>query len=172
MEVIFRKCGVADLEELANISVTTFRAAFEDQNDPKDFKVYLEQAFSKKQLLDELKNPDTSFYFTLINDKLVGYLKINTQNAQSEFQELEGMELERIYVKMPYQGKGIGLKMLFFVESMAKEEHKAYLWLGVWEHNSKAIRFYERHGFSKFGTHPYFIGKDQQTDWLLKKEFI
>jgi ribosomal protein S18 acetylase RimI-like enzyme len=78
------------------------------------------------------------------------------------------MELERIYVVPEYQGKGIGADILKQILIHAKEWNKKYLWLGVWEHNPKAISFYQRHGFQKFGEHPYFIGNDKQTDWLLR----
>ncbi len=171
MDITFKKCETEDLELLKSISTSTFKAAFESQNDPEDFKNYLNRAFSKKQLMEELKTPDTTFYFACKDNELVGYFKVNRNKAQSEFQESEGMELERIYVISSYQGQGIGLRMLSFAESIAQQEDKTYLWLGVWEKNPKAIRFYERHGYIKFGTHPYYIGTDKQTDWLLKKQF-
>ncbi|MEO0572020.1 MAG: GNAT family N-acetyltransferase [Bacteroidota bacterium] len=170
MEITFRKCGVKDIDELQELSTTTFAKAFEHQNNSKDFKAYVTKAFSEVQLLAELKNPHTSFYFADRQGKSVGYFKTNVFEAQSELQEPVGMELERIYVRSINQGKGIGLKILSFVESLAQKDGKSYLWLGVWEHNRKAIRFYERHGYIKFNTHPFFIGNDKQTDWLLKKE--
>ena len=171
MDITFKKCETEDLEQLKSISTSTFKVAFESQNDPEDFKNYLNRAFSKKQLREELKTPETTFYFAYKDNELVGYFKVNQNKAQSEFQESEGMELERIYVIASYQGQGIGLQMLSFAESIAQQEDKTYLWLGVWEKNPKAIRFYERHGYIKFGTHPYYIETDKQTDWLLKKQF-
>lgn len=74
------------------------------------------------------------------------------------------MELERIYVLSPYQGQGVGAKALNFVLQLAKRTNKTYVWLGVWEKNEAAIRFYEKWGFKKIGTHPYDIGNDRQTD--------
>ncbi len=171
MEITFRKGNPKDINELQGLSITTFTHAFENQNDPKDFQAYLTKAFSKEQLLSELKDPNTSFYFVSHRGTPVGYFKTNIFEAQNELQEPEGMELERIYVNSLFQGKGIGLRILSFVESLAQKEGKTYLWLGVWEHNTKAIRFYERYGYMKFDTHPYYIGNDEQTDWLLKKEF-
>ena len=149
---------------LQELSVETFTEAFEAQNDPTDFNTYLAQAFSKDKLIQEMTDPHTSFHFVSIGNELVGYFKTNVLDAQNELREREGMELERIYVKSSYQGKGIGLKMLSFVEALALEDGKAYLWLGVWEHNTNAIRFYERHGYIKFDTHPYYIGNDENYD--------
>ncbi|MEM1259176.1 MAG: GNAT family N-acetyltransferase [Bacteroidota bacterium] len=170
MEITFRKCDVKDIDQLQELSITTFTQAFESQNNPKDFHAYVTEVFSEGQLLSELNDPNTSFYFVTNRGTSVGYFKTNIFDAQSELQEPNGMELERIYVKSLFQGKGVGLKILSFVEALAQKEGKAYLWLGVWEHNPKAIRFYERHGFVKFDTHSFYIGNDKQTDWLLKKE--
>jgi ribosomal protein S18 acetylase RimI-like enzyme len=62
--------------------------------------------------------------------------------------------------------------MISEIRKMAGVKKKAYIWLGVWEHNTAAIRFYERLGFEKFAMHPYYIGKDRQTDWLMKMNLI
>jgi ribosomal protein S18 acetylase RimI-like enzyme len=67
-----------------------------------------------------------------------------------------------------FQGEQIGTKMLFKAIEIAFDKNKKHLWLGVWEKNTDAIRFYQKHGFLKFNTHPYYIGKDKQTDWLMR----
>ena len=82
------------------------------------------------------------------------------------------MELERIYVKSEFQRNKIGLFMLNNIKRIATSKNKSYLWLGVWEKNGKAIRFYEKNGFIKFGKHPYYIGTDKQMDWLMKLNLI
>lgn len=169
--MVYRKCGLGDLEKLQELSKTTFSNAFEEDNNPEDFHIYLEKAFSSQQLKKELKNPNSEFYFALVDDAIMGYLKINFNDAQSELREPYGAELERIYVISSFQGKGLGQDMLLQAEKLIQRKGKNYLWLGVWEHNRNAIRFYERYGYEKFDTHPYYIGKDKQTDWLLKKEF-
>lgn len=170
MRYQLRKCEISDLGELTRISRETFIAAFEKENNPEDFTSYIDSAFSKKKLLSELKQAGSHFYFAYLNKSLVAYLKLNVDDAQNEFQEPSGVELERIYVDAPYQGKNIGMWLLKELESIARQMGKRYIWLGVWEHNPKAIRFYERHGFIRFGTHPYYIGKDKQTDWLMRKD--
>ncbi len=163
-------CSPGDIDRLRSLSIETFRDAFETQNDPDDFKTYLEKAFSSAQLLQELKNPDMGFYFAWSGDRLAGYCKLNFGAAQTELQESDGLEIERIYVAGSFQGKGVGAYMLEEIEAIAKETGKRYLWLGVWQENPGAIRFYERHGFAVFGEHPYYIGSDRQMDWLMKRE--
>lgn len=171
MGLAFKICTVEDIGALVNISKTTFIDAFEDDNDPVDFSKYVNISFSNKMLLEQLQNADSTFYFVFDSKEvLVGYFKINQFHAQTEFQDNDGLELERIYVLNAQQNKGYGQLMLEEVIKIAKNRMKAYVWLGVWEKNLAAIRFYERLGFTKHGTHPYFIGNDEQTDWILKRK--
>ncbi|PWL39780.1 GNAT family N-acetyltransferase [Flagellimonas aquimarina] len=170
MSLTFRECTKLDLDELVNISRDTFIAAFEEDNDPADFKNYIDFAFNKEKLQSELENKNSRFYFVLEEEELVGYFKLNENEAQTEVKSKDSFELERIYVVRAHQGKKIGAWILQQVLKLTKQNGKDYLWLGVWEKNAAAIRFYQRHGFKKFGTHPYYIGKDKQTDWLLRLE--
>lgn len=164
----FRECTVSDLDTLIQISKDTFIAAFEAENEPEDFREYIASAFSREQLKKELLNVDSQFYFVFENMDLVGYFKVNSGQAQTDVKDKNSLELERIYVVDGHQGKGIGAWMLQQIINLAKHKDMAYVWLGVWEHNPGAIRFYQKHGFTKFGTHPYYIGNDKQTDWLLR----
>jgi len=170
MNIEFRKCEQEDLTDLIQISRKTFCTAFEAANDPEDFQTYINTAFSIKQLQKELNEEHTTFYFVIGKGQLLGYFKLNEFDAQSELREVIGIELERVYVTSEYQGKGIGRQVLNQVFEIAKTRKKDYVWLGVWQKNPRAIKFYEAYGFRKIGTHPYFIGKDKQIDWLMRKE--
>jgi ribosomal protein S18 acetylase RimI-like enzyme len=44
------------------------------------------------------------------------------------------------------------------------------MWLGVWEYNPRAQRFYEKNGFRIVGKHVFQLGTDPQTDLLMQKE--
>jgi len=168
MPLSLRQCRSTELDKLIEISRKTFVDAFETDNNPEDFRNYIDSAFKKDTLLAELENHDTTFYFVHQDKDLVGYLKLNEKDAQSDIKSEEGIELERIYVLQDFQGRRIGEWMLNEVKKIASSKKKGFLWLGVWENNQKAIRFYEKYGFSKFGTHPYYVGKDKQTDWLMR----
>lgn len=170
MSLTYRQCTHSDLETLVKISKETFITAFEKDNDPQDFKNYIEKAFSYAQLQSELENPDVFFYFVFDGQQLVGYFKLNLGKAQTDVKDELSLEIERIYVKEAFQGKKFGSQMLDEIQKLTKAKNKAFIWLGVWEHNPSAIRFYQRHGFQKFGEHPYYIGNDKQTDWLLRLE--
>ncbi len=172
MNLHLSKCTNSDLDRLLSISRKTFIDAFENHNNPDDFKAYMETAFSREQILRELTNPQMSFYLVYSEDEPIAYFKLNEDEAQRDIKDENAMELERIYVKSEFQRNKIGHFMLNNIKRIAVSKNKSYLWLGVWEKNGKAIRFYEKNGFIKFGKHPYFIGTDKQMDWLMKLNLI
>ena len=126
------------------------------------------QPSTLKTILEEIQNKNSTFYFILSNKTIVGYFKLNQNDAQNELFTKPSIELERIYVLPDFQGQGIGKIALFKIIKLAQEKKVDFLWLGVWQENKSAITFYQKNGFKIFGSHPYFIGKDKQTDWLMK----
>ena len=163
-----RPIDATDIQSLIDISRQTFTEAFAAHNTEENMRQYLDQAFDPAKLLQELSQPGARFYFAELNGRPVGYLKLNTGAAQSDLRDQDGMELERIYVLQSAYGTGVGKALLEKAIAEARAEHRSYLWLGVWEHNDRAIRFYARHGFTEFGKHPFMLGDDVQTDLLMR----
>ncbi|MEJ1221561.1 GNAT family N-acetyltransferase [Sediminicola sp. 1XM1-17] len=168
MELRLQKCGLDQLDRLVEISKKTFVDAFEKDNNPEDFASYLDFAFNPDRIAAEVQDADSHFYFVYLHAEIVGYFKLNQLDSQTDIKDKKALELERIYVLKEYQGQQIGKWMLEQVKILALVKQKSFVWLGVWEHNTKAIAFYELYGFRKFGTHPYYIGTDKQTDWLMR----
>lgn len=95
---------------------------------------------------------------------------MNEAAAQTDVHDEASLEIERIYVSQDFQGAGLGRLLMTYALDFAAEKRFAYVWLGVWEKNARAIRFYERNGFRKFATHVFVMGDDAQTDWLMRKD--
>lgn len=167
-----KKATSNDLEMLLELAITTFENTYAHLNDPEDFENYMNKAFSKEQFLSELNDPAAHFYILEDNNDFIGYVKLNLDKASGELIAEESVELERIYLIKSSQGKGYGWKLVEKAIEVGKEYHKNTLWLGVWQENHKAIQFYKRCGFEIFGTHIFTIGKDDQTDYLMKLSLI
>ena len=168
--ITIQKAQPSYVEELLSLSRKTFYDAFEHLNNKDDFEAYTAIAFTSQKLLGELENPHSQFYFAIIDDEKVGYMKLNYSSAQTELRDEDSVEVERIYVLAGQQGKKIGNQLLDYAIDKAKDEGKHFIWLGVWEHNQAAQRFYERNGFKAFGNHKFWVGKDEQTDILMRKD--
>lgn len=166
--IIISRVTPADLKTLHYISRKTFLDAFAHLNDPADMGAYLSDHLTEESLSAEINNPNSEFYFAAIDDAPIAYFKLNTGNAQTELKETQGLEIERIYVLQGYQGKKIGELLINESIGIARKKNKTYVWLGVWEGNLKAISFYQNHGFEVFSQHQFTLGKDIQTDIMMK----
>lgn len=170
--LVYKKCDLDDVQLLTAISRETFIAAFETDNNPDDFKTYIDSAFNERQIKSELLDVNSEFYFVYRDTDLVGYFKINENEAQAEPFGSNALELSRIYVLRPFQGQQLGHQILLEIIDIAIRKQKTNLWLGVWERNIRAIHFYERHRFKKFDTHSFYIGNDKQTDWIMHLDLV
>ena len=156
------------VEKLQNIGIATFNETFAAINSEENMRFYLENSFSKDKLYDELANKDSEFYFAILQNEAIGYLKVNFAQAQTELKESNALEIERIYVLKKFHAKGVGQLLYEKAVKIAKSKSIEYLWLGVWEENHKALNFYTKNGFVAFDKHIFKLGNDEQTDVMMK----
>src|ERR1700748_1325644 len=93
-----RQATITDLDTLFKISRQTLFDAFAALNHPDNMRAYADAAFIKDKFEAELNNSDSAFYFAVHQDNIIGYIKLNYANAQTEFQDADALEVERIYV--------------------------------------------------------------------------
>lgn len=166
--ITIQKVEIPDCETLLAYSRQTFYEFFAHLNEPANMDAYSTVAFTPENMMGQLTNPDSEFYFAFDEDDIIGYIKLNFNNAQTEFKDKNALEVERIYVSGGYHGKHIGKQLLDFAIDIARNKQFEYVWLGVWEHNLKALGFYKHNGFEEFGSHEFLLGDDKQTDLLMK----
>ena len=159
---------INEVELLRAISVQTFTETFAHQNSDSDMQKYVSENLSIEQLNKELNTKGSSFYFLKLNSDIIGYLKLNTGDAQTELKNNISLEIERIYLKKEFHGKQYGHLLLDKAIEIAKEHHYQYIWLAVWELNLKAIAFYKKHNFVEFDKHVFKLGGDEQIDLMMK----
>jgi len=163
------KVSPIEIETLQEIGKKTFFETFADSNSESDMQQYLESNFSLQKLQGEVDNACSKFFIAWDGTAAIGYLKVNTGLAQTELQENSSLEIERIYVLQDYHGKKVGQLLYEHALQVAIELNKSSLWLGVWENNPRAIRFYEKNGFVAFDTHIFKMGDEEQTDIMMRK---
>lgn len=167
--ITIRRATIQDLASLQQIGRQTFRETFAATNSAQNMEAYLAESFAEARLRAELTNPHSAFYLAEAGGAVVGYLKVNTGPAQTEAQAAEALEIERIYVLQAYHGQRVGQQLYDYAMRLAAEAGAGYVWLGVWEANQRAIRFYQKNGFVAFGQHVFTLGDDAQTDIMMKR---
>ena len=171
MQISTRRATIADAEMLSEISKLTFSDTFTGTCTEEDMQWFLENTFNVALVQQELSNEDDKFYLALADGKAVGYLRfIEDYTHFSKMRQWKSLELKRIYVDRGYHGKGVAQILLNIILEYAKENEYEAIYLGVWEHNIRAQKFYEKMGFVRSGyTHGFPIGNTPQTDnWLWK----
>jgi len=173
MEVIRLKRATSDnIGELQRIGKQTFFETFSAGNTDENMAKYLEEGFSLKKLADEVNNESSHFYFAVLDNNVIGYLKLNLGQSQTELKDDKALEIERIYVLKEFHGKNVGQLLYEKAIEIAWSLNVNYVWLGVWEKNPRAINFYKKNGFNEFGRHEFKLGDDEQTDIMMKKILV
>jgi Acetyltransferases len=167
--ICIKSASVKDIAALQQISRQTFYETFSAYNTKEDMQKYLDENLSAEQLSVELNQKESEFYFALVKEQVIGYLKLNFGQSQTEIREGNGLEIERIYVLREFHGKNIGQKLYEKAIEVATEKRVDYVWLGVWEENRRALRFYRKNGFVAFDKHIFKLGNDVQTDIMMKR---
>lgn len=164
-----RFATINDAELIANLSRQTFHETFASHNTQADMEMFMNEQFTKEALMKEVGEPGNIFLLAYDEDVPVGYVRMRENNNPPELNGAAAIEVARIYAVAAAIGKGVGKLLMQRCIDIARQNGKDIIWLGVWEQNQRAIEFYSKWGFEKFGTHVFLLGNDPQMDWLMKK---
>ena len=166
--ISIKKVELKDIEKLQKIGRQTFFETFSKSNSEENMQKYLDEGFSIEKLTTELTDSNAEFYFAVLDLEVIGYLKLNFGDSQTELKDNKALEIERIYVSKEFHGKSVGQLLYDKAIEVAKQKNADYVWLGVWEDNPRAISFYKKNGFVEFDKHIFKLGNDEQIDIMMK----
>ena len=164
---------------LSEFSSAAFYDAYEYANTEEDMRQYVSEHFSEEEIRKEIGTKNTFIFLAMMDEKIVGYVKLGTATSPGELEARPddkvgrgkaAIEIERFYVDKKLQSKKIGSALMKYIITFSKAQDKKIIWLGVWKRNIRAVAFYEREGFVKFGETIFTLGRDLQEDFLMKKE--
>ncbi|MEO8381999.1 MAG: GNAT family N-acetyltransferase [Acidobacteriota bacterium] len=159
---MIRRAVPSDAAALAEIARRTFVDTFAAANRPEDIEEFVARTYGEAQQRREIENPDG---VTLLVDEQGSFLAFaQLRRAPTEHGEVE---IARFYVDRAHHGAGLARSLMDAAIEVGRELGAERIWLGVWEHNPRAIRFYEKGGFRDVGSHPFLVGGDLQTDRLM-----
>ena len=167
-----RRATVDDAGTLAVTAARWFDETFGPHNDPEDMRAYLQKAFGLEQQTAELADPRRVTLVAEEGEALAGYTVLRRTAAGEGHPSVpagEAVEIQRFYVGPDHHGQGLARRMMEAAVNTAREMGGELLWLGVWEHNTRAIRFYEKHGFVDIGVQEFLLGTDLQYDRVMSR---
>lgn len=175
-----RTAEPADNVLLADLGARTFSQAFAADNTAANMADYLARSFSPAKQAAELADPTALFLIaesattqSATNQRsatAIGYAKLHATPPQPGLSGDNPVEIVRLYVVESWIGHGVGAALMAACLATAVARGHDAVWLGVWEHNTRAIAFYERWGFARFGEHTFELGSELQTDFLLGRQ--
>jgi len=164
-----RRAIQEDASIIADLGARTFEAAFGTQNRPEDMQQYLASSFSTGQIEAEIADPASTFLLAYERDEAVGYALLRDGKSPTSLNGPRPVELVRIYVEQEAIGRGYGSALMNACLETDESNGNRTIWLGVWERNDQAIRFYEKWGFAKVGDKDFVLGSDLQTDLIMER---
>lgn len=171
-EIHLQEARLVDAPILQKLGAQTFYDTYAPFNTEEDMEKYIAEKFSIDYLRTELSKSTSLNFIAWDGETVIGYLKINYGNAQTDLRLLDSLEIERLFVIPTYHGKQVGIMLLEKAISLAQTLHKKTIWLNVWEKNARAIRFYEKNGFQEYTKLLFKLGNNVQTDVLMKRTII
>jgi len=166
MNIIIREGTITDAEMIADMSRQTFYETFIADNRKEDMDKFMNEQFTREALIREVGSPGNIFLLAYADEEPVGYARLREEEAEIA----NSIEVARLYADAKMIGKGVGKALMEACISTAISLGKQAIWLGVWEKNERAIKFYQKFGFEKFSEHDFLLGNDLQRDWLMQKE--
>lgn len=159
---MIRRAVAADASALAELAARTFVDAFGAANRFDDIQEFVGRTYGEAQQRREIENPDGVTLLVERDGTLVAFTQLRrTRSSHGE------VEIARFYVDRVQHGSGLAQSMMDAAVEVARELGGESIWLGVWEHNPRAIRFYEKCGFRDAGSQPFLLGSDLQTDRIM-----
>lgn len=167
-----RKAVPEDTEILTAISRKTFFETFAPTNDLANLQACIDAHFTIERQRAELLAPDSQIFLAMDGANPAAYLHLKENSTAVCVRNKPTMELKRLYVDQPWHGKGVAHQLMELAKKIAREKACRSIWLGVWEENHRALRFYQKHGFQKVGTHVFMMGPEAQTDDIMEAGLI
>lgn len=164
---IIRSATPADARSLAALAEATFRATFEDANTPENLALHCRSSYSEDIQLAEILNPDMHTFVAESDGCLVAYAQVRRSHSPPCVVGRAPIEIQRLYVTESWHGRGLAQSLMDECLVHAHSLQSDVVWLGVWEHNPRAIAFYQKFGFVEVGEHVFQLGDDPQRDVIM-----
>jgi len=176
-----RPATAQDAAQISALGTHVFSVSFGHTVTPEQLQSYLEESYSEAAIAADIADVHKDMIVATSNatqkegenereERILGFALLTRNSSEPCIAHLEKtVELQRIYIHPDSHGKGVGRALASRLEEMAREQGFRHIWLGVWEHNRKAKKVYEKFGYEKVGEHDFDLGGDVQRDWIMVK---
>ena len=142
---------------------------FERYTAPHNITAYFAEAYGPNgKLIRDLSKPDVTFRIACDGEAIVGYAKVTPPFLPDPAMTAGAAQLSQLYVASSHHGAGIAQALMGWAADLARAQGARALLLTVFEHNPRAIRFYEKHGFVQIGDYDFPVGDQIDRDIIMR----
>ncbi|MDA0243541.1 MAG: GNAT family N-acetyltransferase [Chloroflexi bacterium] len=156
-----------DAQSLAQLAEETFRATFGAMNTAENMALHCQTNYSEAIQAREIANPHMLTLLCEEDGRLIGFAQLHWGEAPPCVSATHPTEIQRFYLAQDWHGQGIAPMLMNACLAEAQQRGSDVVWLGVWEHNPRAISFYQKCGFVEVGDHVFPVGHDPQRDIVM-----
>jgi ribosomal protein S18 acetylase RimI-like enzyme len=166
---VIRRADRRDAKPLSRLAERSFRETFEAANTPEDMALHCRSAYSEAIQAAEIDSPGMTSLLCEQAGTLVGFAQLRWGKAPGCVLGDAPGEIQRLYVASDYHGRGVAQALMNACLYEMENRPSDVVWLGVWERNPRAIRFYRKFGFVEVGDHIFRMGNDPQRDIVMAR---
>jgi ribosomal protein S18 acetylase RimI-like enzyme len=172
MNLTIRRTTISDVSLISALGITTCYEAYFELDPSKDLAEYCVNFFSLEQITAEFEDKNSTFLIAELNGKAVGYAKLREGKNIECLKDKNVIEVQRIYILEKMKGKNLGKTLMKKCFEIGKEKGREIIWLGVWDKNIAAQKFYEKIGMKNIGLIDFSDGKNQFINFVFAKEIL
>ena len=177
----FRVASPADADEVAALAARTFALACPPTTTAEAIAEHIRTVLSPARFRAHLADPAHRVVLAEVDGRPVGYTMVVAAppadaDVAGALRLRPEVELSKVYVEQGSHGAGVARPLMAETLRVARElagergrDVEAGIWLGVNEHNARAIRFYERSGFRIVGTRSFRLSDSVETDHVMEQ---
>lgn len=175
MTVTVRRARTTDATGLAELAKVTFPLACPPGSAPEAIAEYIAANLSAERFGEYLADPRRLLTVAEDADGPCGYTMLLTgETDDADVAAALGIrptiELSKVYVLPGSHGRGIAAPLMEATLDAARSTGVAGIWLGVNQRNARAVRFYEKSGFTIVGEKSFSLGPEVHHDFVMERE--
>jgi ribosomal protein S18 acetylase RimI-like enzyme len=167
-----RSANTVDAQNLSVLAEATFRDTFGSMNTAEDMNLHCQSRYGEGIQSAEIADPSVVTLVCEHDGDLIAYAQLRWSDTPSCVESKCAAEIQRLYVAKPWHGVGVAQAMMNACLRELEAREFDVVWLGVWEHNPRAIAFYQKFGFAEVGSHIFPLGTDPQRDIILVRPVV
>jgi diamine N-acetyltransferase len=164
-----RKTTIADLHLISVLAITTHYEAYFELDPSHDLADYCVRFFNLETVKEELGNQKLTYIIAEFEGNAVGFVQLREGKQIECMEGKNAIEIQRIYVIESMKDKKIGKALFEKCCEIGREKGYETIWLGVWDKNIAAQKFYEKIGMKNVGITDFSDGKNQFINFVFAK---